>query len=53
MERRGGVIKDCIDEDEEVGEFEGIGVAAVDVVDGNLDDTLEVLTRREEQDRYL
>ena len=43
MQRGGGVVKDGVDEDDEVGEFERVGVAAVDVVDGDLDDTLEVL----------
>ena len=51
VERRGWVVKDGVDEDEEVCEFEGIGVAAVDVVNGNLDDSLEVLTRRKDVDQ--
>ena len=50
MERCGWVVKDDVNEDE-VGEFEGIGVAAIDVVDDNLDDSLEVLTRRKDVDQ--
>ena len=51
MERCGWVVEDDVDEDEEVCEFEGIGVAAIDVVDDNLDDSLEVLTRRKDVDQ--
>ena len=51
MERRGWVVKDGVDKDEEVCELEGIGVAAVNVVNGNLYDSLEVLTRREDVDQ--
>ena len=51
MECCGWVVKDNINEDEEVGEFEGRGVAAIDVVDDNLDDSLGVLTRRRELDQ--
>lgn len=41
----GGVVKHRVDENDEVGEFKGVGVAIVDVVDSDLDDILEVLTR--------
>lgn len=46
VQRRSRVVKDGVDEDDEVGEFEGIGVTAVDVVDGDFDDILEVLQER-------
>lgn len=52
MERRGRVVEDGVDEHDEVGEFEGVGVTVVDVVDGDLDDILEVLTRRKGESRY-
>lgn len=45
MQRCSRVVKDGVDEDDEVGEFEGVSVAAVNVVDANLDDVLEVLQR--------